>query len=129
MQRTFSGATRFGMHAHPANAISRWDTSKVEVMDHAFENAKSFNTFIGGWDVARVHSMTGMLAGASSFNQRLSKDCTSGPQASTLATYQVGCHSQGIDPSAWERRCNSDNGLLTPTYTKELSEAAIPLLK
>lgn len=55
-----------------ASANWQWDTSEVQQMSRAFEDATLFNGNISSWDTAQVTDMSSMFLRASSFNQDLS---------------------------------------------------------
>ena len=59
--------------------ISRWDTSNVVNMSHAFHGAGLFDKDISGWDTSKVKSFEMMFRGAMSFNANISRwDTSSG---------------------------------------------------
>jgi hypothetical protein len=58
--------------SHNFNA---WNTSNVTSMATMFQNASSFNQYIGDWNVSNVTTMNSMFNGATVFNQNLSGWC------------------------------------------------------
>ena len=53
--------------------ISKWDVSRVIVMNDMFRSAPSFSGDISKWDVSRVTDMNGMFWNAKTFNGDISK--------------------------------------------------------
>lgn len=61
MANMFSGARSF------EGDLQAWNTSKVLIMDDAFQEAKKFDCDLSRWDTSQVYSMMGMFDGALSF--------------------------------------------------------------
>jgi surface protein len=64
-----ASSSKFKVHQHFNEDISKWNTSKVTDMSYMFEDTKRFNRDISAWDVSQVTDMSNMFNRAIKFNQ------------------------------------------------------------
>lgn len=86
--------------------ISKWDVSKVTIMDNVFCNAKNFNQPLNDWNVSNATWLGDMFNGATSFNQPLDKWKVS--NVTYMSGVFRGATSFNQDVSMWDTSKVSD---------------------
>ena len=82
--------------------ISRWDTSKVELMNGMFWGCTNFNCDLSKWNVSKVIDMNFMFSGCNNFNSDLSKWNTG--RVEDMKNMFRDCHKFNSDLSKWDVR-------------------------
>ena len=101
--------------------VSKWDVSRVTMMNGMFSLAKSFNGYISKWNVSSVTNMNHMFMSAKSFKQHLYGSAWVHSKATKKLMFE------GSSASIAFKAC--DTAVFTPQSSMELNNAVDALLK